>query len=123
MYRIGEFSKLTNLSIRTLRYYNDLGLLIPEEVDVFSNYRYYSDRNLEDAKRIESYKMAGFTLDEIRNHWNCFTDEDYLSKKEELYQKIAYLQKQIKIVDFLREQNVPEVSCTKVKKIGGKYEL
>ena len=36
MYKIGEFSKLTNLSIRTLRYYNEIGLLIPEEVDIYT---------------------------------------------------------------------------------------
>ena len=63
MYRIGEFSKITNLSIRTLRYYNDIGLLIPEEVDLFTNYRYYGKRNLEDVKIIKELKSIDIDAD------------------------------------------------------------
>ena len=78
MYKIGEFSKLTGLSIRTLRYYNDIGILVPEEVDIFTNYRYYGDKNLEDArligelkeelyKRMEDVENEIKKLDEIRS--------------------------------------------------------
>ena len=62
MLSIGEFSKQTNLSIRTLRYYNDIGLLIPEEIDLYTNYRYYGKRNLEEVKIIEQLKEAEFSL-------------------------------------------------------------
>ena len=72
MYKIGEFSKLTGLSIRTLRYYNDIGILVPEEVDIFTNYRYYGNKNLEDAKLIDELKQAGFSLEEIRDNWDRF---------------------------------------------------
>ena len=40
MYRVGEFSKITNTSIRTLSYYDKIGLLNPNGVDIFTNYRY-----------------------------------------------------------------------------------
>ena len=46
MFKIGEFSKLSLVSVRMLRHYGELGLLMPEETDVFTGYRYYSaDRN------------------------------------------------------------------------------
>lgn len=117
MYKIGEFANLTNLSIRTLRYYNDLGLLIPEEVDIYSNYRYYSDRNVAEAKMINNLKEAGFTLEEIKDNWNNFSDDKYLSKKQELYNKIYCIEEQIRKVDELRE-NLP-CEHVKVKRLGG----
>ena len=42
-YKIGDFSRLTNISIRTLRYYDEIGILKPEYVDPYSGYRYYTD--------------------------------------------------------------------------------
>ena len=73
MYKIGEFSKLTNLSITTLRYYNEIGILIPEDVDIYTNYRYYSENNLYQAKVINLLKEAGFSLDEIIDNQNQTT--------------------------------------------------
>ena len=117
MYRIGEFAKITNLSIRTLRFYNDLNLLVPEYVDVYTNYRYYGDNNLEEAKMIEKLKDAGFTLDEIKTNLGNFTEEKYLAKKQELYKKIYYLEEQIKLLDKLRANENSKNETVKVKKI------
>ena len=104
MYRIGEFSKMTNLSIRTLRYYNDIGLLVPEEVDLFTNYRYYGQRNLEEVKIIEELKSVGFTLEEIRDNWDNFTEELFIDRKEKLLKEIELKQDAIKKVDMLRSK-------------------
>ncbi len=103
MYKIGQFARLTNLSIRTLRYYNEIGLLIPEEVDIYSSYRYYGERNLKEAQLIEQYKKAGFTLDEIKENWMKFNETIYLKKKEELYQERFQIEGKIKQLDYLRE--------------------
>ena len=100
MYKIGEFSKLTNLSIRTLRYYNDIGLLIPEEVDIYTGYRYYGDNNLYQVKVIELLKNAGFTLEEIIENQDNFNDDI----KQKLYQEINDVQDKIKLTDDLRNQ-------------------
>ena len=43
MLKIGDFSKLSRISIRMLRYYDDCGLLKPEKVDSFTGYRYYKE--------------------------------------------------------------------------------
>lgn len=104
MYRIGEFSQLTNLSIRTIRYYNDIGLLIPEEVDVFTNYRYYGEKNIEQVKLIEILKSVGFTLEEIKNNWNKFDDEFFLKRKDALLKDIEHANEAIRKVDELRSK-------------------
>ena len=42
MFKIGEFSKLSQVSIRMLRYYDEMGLLKPDRIDTFTGYRLYS---------------------------------------------------------------------------------
>lgn len=123
MYKIGEFAKLTNLSVKTLRYYNEIGLLLPEEVDIYSGYRYYGDRNLEEIRIIKQLKEAGFTLEEIINKWNHFSEEDFENKRQELYQKQLELDKTIKSVDYLKNHIINgkivnyEVDNNKLKKL------
>ena len=46
MYRIGEFSKMSKTTIKTLRYYDEIGLLEPENVDDFTGYRLYTTQQL-----------------------------------------------------------------------------
>ncbi|MBI4787857.1 MAG: MerR family transcriptional regulator [Chloroflexi bacterium] len=65
MFRIGDFSKLSQVSVKTLRYYDELGLLKPVEVDRFTNYRYYSADQLPRLNRILALKDLGLSLDEI----------------------------------------------------------
>ena len=66
MFKIGEFSKLTMISIKMLRHYDEIGLLAPETVDSFTGYRYYSARQLEAAGKIQALKSMGFGLATIR---------------------------------------------------------
>ena len=67
MMKIGDFSLLTGLPVRTIRYYSDIGLLSPATVDNESNYRYYGIRQLLEIKQITELKDTGFTLNEIQN--------------------------------------------------------
>lgn len=60
--KIGDFSKLSRISIRMLRHYNEIGLLIPESIDDFTGYRYYSEAQLPVANRITALKDMGFSL-------------------------------------------------------------
>lgn len=66
MFRIGEFSRLSRISIRMLRHYNDLELLEPEQVDAFTGYRYYSAAQLQVAARIQALREMGFALCAIK---------------------------------------------------------
>ncbi|MDQ0113756.1 MerR family transcriptional regulator [Paenibacillus harenae] len=65
MLKIGEFSKLSRVSIKTLRYYDAMGLLRPDVVDENNGYRYYSESQLLTVKRIVVFKEQGFTLEQI----------------------------------------------------------
>jgi predicted transcriptional regulator YdeE/DNA-binding transcriptional MerR regulator len=65
MLKIGEFSKLARVSVKTLRYYADLGLLRPAYVDRYSGYRYYSLEQLPRLNRILALKELGFSLAQI----------------------------------------------------------
>jgi len=65
MFRIGEFSQITRVTVDTLRYYDALGLLKPANVDPFTGYRYYSARQIMSLNRIVALKEVGFSLEEI----------------------------------------------------------
>lgn len=64
--KIGEFARLGEVSVQTLRYYDDIHLLKPAEVDPYSGYRYYTLEQLPDLARILSLKDLGFALDQIQ---------------------------------------------------------
>ena len=63
--KIGEFARLGQVSVQTLRYYDDLGLLKAGEVDRFSGYRYYSPEQLPRLLQILALKDLGVSLEQI----------------------------------------------------------
>lgn len=65
MFKIGEFSNLSGLTINTLHHYNEIGILRPEHIDKFTGYRYYSAVQLVTVNKIVALKDAGFSLNEI----------------------------------------------------------
>ena len=65
MFKIGEFSKLSHVTVKTLRYYDRIGLLKPATVDRFTSYRYYSADQLPRLNRILALKDLGLSLDQI----------------------------------------------------------
>lgn len=65
MIKIGEFSKLVQVPVATLRYYDQIGLLKPVQVDRFTGYRYYSASQLPRLHRILALKGLGFSLEQI----------------------------------------------------------
>ncbi len=66
MLKIGEFSTLTQVSVKTLRYYDEVGLLHPIHIDGDSGYRYYSAKQLPQLYRILALKDLGFSLEQVR---------------------------------------------------------
>ena len=65
-YRIGEFSKLGKVSVKTLRYYDEEGILRPGYVDGFNRYRYYLPEQLTTLCTILRYRRAGLSIEEIK---------------------------------------------------------
>lgn len=66
MYSIGEISKIVNISVDALRYYDEIGLLKPHYIDRESRYRYYTDAQVNEILSIMEMKQYGFSLDEIK---------------------------------------------------------
>ena len=104
LYRIGEFSKLTGIPIRTLRYYDSIDLFKPSEVDLFTSYRYYKEEQVKDLELINELKEVGFTLEEIRDNWNNFSEELFLKRKKKLLEEIELKNEAIKKADILRSK-------------------
>lgn len=65
MFKISEFARLSKVSLKTLRYYDQIGILKPRRVDHDTGYRYYSADQLLELNRILIYKELGFTLPQI----------------------------------------------------------
>ncbi len=65
MIKIGDFSKLAYVSIKTLHHYDELGLLKPGHVDRYSGYRYYEIGQLAQLNRILALKDLGLSLEQV----------------------------------------------------------
>jgi DNA-binding transcriptional MerR regulator len=65
MFKIGDISKLSRVPVKTLRYYDEIGLLKPVAVDRFTRYRYYSIDQLPALYRIWGLKELGFSLEQV----------------------------------------------------------
>lgn len=114
MYRIGEFSSITGLSVKTLRYYDEIGLLKPSTIDKYTNYRYYDEKEIQEFKRIEYLKKIGFTLEEIKNNLKSISIETLDKKLKELELKKDYIIYQINELNSFKEGLINN----KVKTIG-----
>ena len=66
MIKIGDFARLSQVSVVTLRYYDEMDLLKPVKIDTFTGYRFYSAVQLPRLNRILALKDLGFSLDQIK---------------------------------------------------------
>ena len=92
--KIGDFSKLSRISVRMLRHYDEIGLLRPVFVDQFTDYRYYAENQLPIVGRITALKDMGFRLAEINSLLALYDDKDALD---------AHLAAQQKTLETLAE--------------------
>ena len=89
MLKIGDFSKLSRVSVRMLRHYDDIGLLKPAETDALTGYRYYREDQLLVMGRITALKDMGFALADIVRILEIYDDREQLdsfllAREEEL---------------------------------------
>ena len=76
MIKIGDFARLGQVSVVTLRHYDDIGLLKPVRVDSFTGYRYYSIEQLNHLNRILTLKDLGFSLDQVEQEPQILQSQD-----------------------------------------------
>lgn len=67
MLKIGEFSKLSHLTVKALRFYEREGLLVPAHTDEWTGYRFYETAQLETAAAIKAYRQLDLSIEEIRS--------------------------------------------------------
>lgn len=93
MLKIGEFSKLSRVSVRMLRHYDEIGLLKPAETDRFTDYRYYREEQLPTVCRITALKDMGFSLADIVRILEIYDDkkklERYFSDRRKELERIS----------------------------------
>jgi DNA-binding transcriptional MerR regulator/effector-binding domain-containing protein len=109
MFTIGEFSKITGLPVKTLRFYHERGLLTPATIDPSSGYRYYDQRNVDAARVIIALRELEFSLDDIGAILaDCSADEDLLvfltRQKQVLAERVARFAGALDRIDRLIDQ-------------------
>jgi len=119
MLKIGEFSKLSQITIKALRYYEEEGLLPPASIDKDSGYRYYENYQLVTASKIKSFRQLGLSIEDIKSVF-CGTDprEVLLKRKDELEKEKIGIDTQLSIISHILEdkkmkyqvieKNIPE---------------
>ena len=130
IYKIGEFAKLVNANIKTIRYYDEINLLNPKEIDKFTSYRYYNDDNVKEFYSIMLLKKMGFSLEEIKKYKDNLSDEIFARQRDKLLHEILDKKEIIKTIDKIRSNIVNgnikldeynyEINNISTKKIGNK---
>ena len=102
---IGQFSRITSLTVKALRLYDDLGLLPPAAVDVDSNYRYYRLAQAAEAERIRVLRSLDMPLDEIRallaEQNPAARRERLLAQRRQIQARIAAGEQMLQSLDHL----------------------
>ena len=87
--KIGEFSRLCRVTVRALRHYEKIRLLVPEIIDYSTGYRYYSVGQMQKALNIVRLKGLGFSLEEIRTMYDSETQRPSIDMLEEKIRNIT----------------------------------
>lgn len=99
--KIGEFSHLMQVTVKTLRHYELKGLLMPYEVDEWTGYRYYSIDQVRRLSDIRQLQALGFSLDEIRD---IFSSHDQAPSVEAIEEKLRTTEQQLQQLDQRRQK-------------------
>ena len=109
MLKIGIFSKLSRISVRMLRYYDENGLLIPGEVDPSSGYRYYHECQLMEAERLLALREMGFGVEAMGEILRAYHDpaalEQFLRvRRKELRAELEKTRRRLALLETTLER-------------------
>ena len=96
--KIGEFSKMMQVTVKALRHYEQKGLLVPDEVDEWTGYRYYSIAQMQRLGTIRGLQRQGFTLEEIKE---LLEEGAWVPSIDQLTQKIEETERQLQLLIVL----------------------
>lgn len=118
MFRIGEFSFLAKVTVKALRYYDKIGLLKPAFIDRDTSYRYYTEEQLNDIRKILEYKEVGISnvdvLKIIKN--NDEEQKVYAEHKKVLEAEFKDVKRKLESLDRLIHGETQEYSA-QLKKV------
>src|SRR5687767_14169070 len=89
---IGEFSKMTYLSVKALRHYHDVGLLEPADIDPSSGYRHYTADQVATAQAIRRFRDLDMPLDQVRT---VLQAPDLTTRNQAILDHLASMQQQL----------------------------
>lgn len=110
MFSIGEFSKVTGLTVKTLRFYHEESLLVPSLIDPQTRYRYYNESQIELARSIAFLRTLEFPLNEIKTLLESKAADEQLLEamqrhKASLQSRVSQYRKVIRLLDqFITEE-------------------
>ncbi|MBP2097288.1 MerR family transcriptional regulator [Enterococcus rivorum] len=117
MFKIGEFSKVSNITVRTLRHYEKVGLLLPSKVDQQSGYRYYKAEQLGVLNQIKLLQQVGLSLESIkeilRSQDLSVLNYYYELREQEIHLELETLNAKKQLVEELKKQLKEGVSMEK----------
>lgn len=117
-FKIGEFSKLCRVTVKTLRHYEAISLLTPNEIDEWTGYRYYNVSQSQKMATIQHLKRLGFSLEEISDIFSTGSDRpdiDRIEKKlEECRDEIEKLKHRATELSCLSEQIKSKTNMDKI---------
>lgn len=106
MYRIGQFSIITGLTVKALRHYHKESLLVPYEVDIETGYRMYDTVQIIEARKIKILRDCGFSIKEIKDifiHSSELEDLPYY-----IEEKLQSLLQKTKIITTIKKSLLDE---------------
>lgn len=115
VYTIGQFSRIGMVSSKTLRFYDEIGLLKPAEVDKWNAYRYYSGDQVADIFLINELRNYGFSLEEIKV---LIKSKDTEELKEAMDRKLSEIDAELQKISDVKEKLLGKIG--KLKK-GGSF--
>ena len=118
--KIGEFSQMMQVTVKTLRHYEQKGLLLPDEVDEWTGYRYYSIEQMQKLNTIRDLQRLGFSLDEIKELYDYGS---YTPSIRKITEKIRETDEQLKLLLARRRQLLDWRNSRKEIKIMEKFSI
>ena len=104
MYKIGDFSKMSKTTIKTLRYYEKEGLLKPTFIDQYTSYRYYESSQLVEISKIISLRQVGLSIKEIKKILDGYDMVEILkARKKEIENNLIDYNIQLSKIKYLLE--------------------
>lgn len=125
-FSIGEMAKLHNVPIKTLRYYDEIGLFEPVDVDPNNGYRYYSTEQFEQLHTINYLKALGLSLKEIQSQLETRDFDDFLQllqrQKESTENKMKDLERNVqrfenRMNELKLARNITELEVVRIREI------